>query len=144
MRGFLLVMILSSLFTCAANTRQMLASAGLRPDWAGWVAGPAFAAGAAALAGWGLRRALAVPLAGSRWMQLAAVAAGGAGMCAVCLAAGWPLGLGAELREGLPAPPRRQGKPEENRKVLDTGCETEYNIGCVSAGESDLPPAGCQ
>ena len=117
MRGFLLVMILSSLFTCAANTRQMLASAGLRPDWAGWLAGPAFAAGAAALAGWGLRRALAVPLAGSRWMQLAAVAAGGAGMCAVCLAAGWPLGLGAELREAcLPhcAAKETGGKPESS------------------------------
>lgn len=40
MRGFLLVMILSSLFTCMANTRRLLAAAGLRPDWAGWVAGP--------------------------------------------------------------------------------------------------------
>src|SRR5699024_8875231 len=89
MRGFLLVMILSSLFTCLANTRRLLAAAGLRPDWLDWAAGPLLAAGAAALAGWGMRQALAVPLAAGRGVQLLAVAAGGAGMCAVCLAAGW-------------------------------------------------------
>ena len=115
MRGFLLVMILSSLFTCMANTRRLLAAAGLRPDWAGWVAGPVLASGAAALAGWGLRQALAAPLGAGRGMQLLAVAAGGAGMCAACLAAGWPLGLGAELREACRAAPReRKGKPESS------------------------------
>ena len=31
-------------------------------------------------------------------MQLLALALGGAGMGAVCLAAGWPFGLGAEIR----------------------------------------------
>ena len=113
MRGFLLVMILSSLFTCLANTRRLLAAAGLRPDWLDWAAGPLLAAGAAALAGWGMRQALAVPLAADRGVQLLAVAAGGAGMCAVCLAAGWPLGLGAELREAC-RPQGMGGKAESS------------------------------
>ena len=64
---------------------------------------------------WGLRQARAAPLGAGRGMQLLAVAAGGAGMCAACLAAGWPLGLGAELREACRAAPReRKGKPESS------------------------------
>ena len=99
MRGFLLVMILSSLFTCMANTRRLLAAAGIRVDLARWLAGPLGAAAAAGAAGWGLRRALAPLLAAGQGMQLLALALGGAGMGAVCLAAGWPFGLGAEIRE---------------------------------------------
>ena len=113
MRGFLFVILLSSLFTCVANTRRMLASAGVRADLAGWVAGPALAAAGAAAVGWGLRQALDVLLAGGRGMQLLAVCAGSAGMCAAALAVGWPLGLGEELRALRPAAPAR--------KVLDTG-----------------------
>ena len=53
--------------------------------------------------------------------EWAAVAAGGAGMCAVCLAAGWPLGLGAELREAcLPRRAAKEtgGKPESSGHQL--------------------------
>ncbi len=98
MRGFLFVILLSSLYTCAANTRRMLAAARLRPDPAGWLAGPALAAGAAAAVGLGLRAALAGPLAAPRVWQCAALAAGGAGMCAAGLAVALPLGLGREIR----------------------------------------------
>ena len=98
MRGFLLVILLSSLFTCAANTRRLLAAAGIRVDLARWLAGPLGAAAAAGAAGWGLRRALAPLLAAGQGMQLLALVLGGAGMGAVCLAAGWPFGLGAEIR----------------------------------------------
>lgn len=98
MRGFLLVILLSSLFTCAANTRRLLAAAGIRVELARWLAGPLGAAAAAGAAGWGLRRALAPLLAAGQGMQLLALALGGAGMGAVCLAAGWPFGLGAEIR----------------------------------------------
>ena len=117
MLGFLFVMIASGLFTCMANTRRLLASARLRPDWAGWVAGPALAACMAALAGCWLRQALAGPLAAGRGAQLLAVAAGGAGMCAAWLAAGWLLGLGAELRAAC-RPESREGM---QRKAENSG-----------------------
>ena len=114
MRGFLLVMLLSALFTCAANTRRLLHAAGLRADAAGLLAGPLVTACGAAAAGWGLRAALAAPLAAGRAAQLAAVCAGGAGMCAAALALGWPLGLGAELRAVLPRKPESSGHRRRN------------------------------
>ena len=100
MRGQLAVILLSSLFTCAANTGRLLAAAQLRPDAGGYLVRPAAAALAAGLAGWRLRGLLGPWLAGGRGMQLAALAAGGAGMCAAWLLAAWPLGLGRELRAG--------------------------------------------
>ena len=117
MKGFLFVILLSSLFTCLSNTRRLLVVAHVRADLAGWLAGPAFAALASALAGWGIREGLAVLLTGGRWARLLAVCAGGAGMGAVCLLAGWPLGLGEEVRAVWDS---RKSDRQENRKVLDT------------------------
>ena len=117
MKGFLFVILLSSLFTCLSNTRRLLVVAHVRADLAGWLAGPAFAALASALAGWGIREGLAVLLSGGRWARLLAVCAGGAGMGAVCLLAGWPLGLGEEVRAVWDS---RKSDRQENRKVLDT------------------------
>ena len=117
MKGFLFVILLSSLFTCLSNTRRLLMVAHVRADLAGWLAGPAFAALASALAGWGIREGLAVLLTGGRWARLLAVCAGGAGMGAVCLLAGWPLGLGEEVRAVWDS---RKSDRQENRKVLDT------------------------
>ena len=114
MKGFLFVILLSSLFTCVSNTLHLVKAASIRPDWLGWLAGPAFAAGLAGLAGWGVRQGLTAWLAGGRVTQLAAVCAGAAVMTAVCLGAGWPLGLSEEVRAIWES--RRQ-KP----KVLDTG-----------------------
>ena len=117
MKGFLFVILLSSLFTCLSNTRRLLVVAHVRADLAGWLAGPTFAALASALAGWGIREGLAVLLTGGRWARLLAVCAGGAGMGAVCLLAGWPLGLGEEVRAVWDS---RKSDRQENRKVLDT------------------------
>jgi len=102
MKGFLFVILLSSLYTCCANTSKLLASAQLGFDFAAWLGAPLAAAAAAGAAGLLLRRALAVWLCGPRVMQLAAAAAGGAGTAAVCAAVGWPLGLGRQMREALP------------------------------------------
>ena len=118
MKGFLFVMILSSLFTCLSNTRRLLTAARVKADWTGWLAGPALAALAAGLTGWGIRQGLVGLLAGGRLEQLAAVCAGAAGMGMVCLAAGWPLGLGEEVRAVWDS---RKTQKTENRKVLDTG-----------------------
>ena len=84
----------------AANTRQMLASAGLRPDWAGWLAGPAFAAGAAALA------SLALPWYPlSCWLFAAALALLGVGAFLARrqdpdLNRGWKFAIAAILAHG--------------------------------------------
>ena len=118
MKGFLFVILLSSLFTCLSNTGHLLRAAGVKADWVGWLTGPALSALAACLAGWGIRQELAPLLAAGRAGQLAAVCAGSAGMAAACLAAGWPLGLGEEIRAVWDS---RKSPRKENRKVLDTG-----------------------
>ena len=118
MKGFLFVILLSSLYTCLSNTRHLLRAAKVKADWMGWLAGPALSALAACLAGWGLRQGLEPLLLGGRLSQLAAVCAGSAGMAAACLAAGWMLGLGEEIRAVWDS---RKGPRKENRKVLDTG-----------------------
>jgi stage V sporulation protein B len=99
-RGFLLVIALSAVYTCVANTRRLVQVAGLPLDAARQFGGPTAAALAAALAGQGLQRALqAVPLRlPGRWGAAVRLAVGGAGMAAVYLAVAWPLGLGRALR----------------------------------------------
>ena len=128
MKGLLFVILLSSLFTCLANTRRLLAVTGLPLRPARWLGGPMLAAGVSVLTGLWLRRGLdwALPglLAGGRAAQLAALAAGGAGMSLAFLAAGWPLGLGRELKALRPARKNgaksgtlseNSGQQEENR-----------------------------
>ncbi len=97
MNGFLAVILLSSLYTCAANTGRLLFSSGTQHAFRRWLGCPALAAGAAALAGTGLRQLLAAPLGAAQLWQLAAVAAGGTGTAAAFVLAALPLGLGEEL-----------------------------------------------
>ena len=98
MKGFLFVILLSSFYTCTANTGRLLSSCGLRLQFWRWLGAPGFAGAVSAGAGLALRHLLADWLTGGVLLQLAAVALGGAGMAAVCFAAAWPLGLGEELR----------------------------------------------
>ena len=98
MKGFLFVILLSSFYTCTANTGRLLSSCGLPLRLWRWLGAPGFAGAVSAGAGLALRHLLAGWLTGGAPLQLAAVALGGAGMAAVCFAAAWPLGLGEELR----------------------------------------------
>ena len=98
MRGFLAVMLLSTLYTCAANTGRLLLSSGMPHAFRRWLGAPALAGALAAAAGTGLRQALALPLAGAFWPRLAALGAGGCATAGVFLLAAWPLGLGGELK----------------------------------------------
>ncbi len=97
MKGFLAVILCSSLYTCAANTGRLLLSSGTPHAFRRWLGAPALAALLSAAAGTGLSRALAAGLAGSMPQWLAALAAGVAGTAGVFLLAAWPLGLGEEL-----------------------------------------------
>ena len=97
MKGFLAVILCSSLYTCAANTGRLLLSSGTPHAFRRWLGAPALAALLSAAAGSGLRRALTAGLAGNLPQQLAALAAGGTGTAGVFLLAAWPLGLGEEL-----------------------------------------------
>ena len=98
MKGFLAVILLSCLYTCAANTGRLLLSSGTKHAFRRWLGAPVFAALLAAAAGTGLKLALAPALQGGALWQLAALAAGGCGTALVFLAAAWPLGLGEEWR----------------------------------------------
>lgn len=98
MKGFLFVILLSSFYTCTANTGRLLSSCGLPLRLWRWLGAPGFAGAVSAGAGLALRHLLADWLTGGAPLQLAAVALGGAGMAVVCFAAAWPLGLGEELR----------------------------------------------
>ena len=97
MRGFLAVMLLSTLYTCTANTGRLLLSSGMPHAFRRWLGAPALAGALATAAGTGLRQALALPLAGAFWPRLAALGAGGCATAGVFLLAAWPLGLGEEL-----------------------------------------------
>ena len=98
MKGFLFVILLSSFYTCTANTGRLLSSCGLPLRLWRWLGAPGFVGAVSAGAGLALRHLLADWLTGGAPLQLAAVALGGAGMAVVCFAAAWPLGLGEELR----------------------------------------------
>ena len=110
MRGFLAVMLLSTLYTCTANTGRLLLSSGTGHAFRRWLGAPLLAAAAAGAAGRGVRRALvgfpAQELAG----QLAVLTAGGTVTAIVFLLAALPLGLWEEVRAVL-----RQAKTGKNR-----------------------------
>ena len=97
MKGFLAVILFSSLYTCTANTGRLLFSSWTPHAFFRWLGAPALAAVLAAAAGVGLRTALAAQLNAELPLQLIALAAGGSGMAVVFLLAAWPLGLGEEL-----------------------------------------------
>ena len=98
MKGFLAVILLSSIYTCTANTGRLLFSSGTQYAFRRWLGAPLLAALPAAGAGMALRGLLVDGLAGSLPMQLAALTAGGMASALVFLLAAWPLGLGEEVR----------------------------------------------
>ena len=98
MRGFLAVILLSSLYTCTANTGRLLFSSGTKHAFRRWLGAPGLAALAAAAAGMGLRRALAAMGTQGLLWQLGLLAAGGTATAGVFLLAALPLGLGEELQ----------------------------------------------
>ena len=112
MKGFLGVILLSACYTCAANTGRLLRCCAMKPLVGRWLGAPALAAMLSAGAGILLRQGLSGLLAGNGLLPLAAIALGGSGMCAVYLAAAWPLGLGQEIREIL----RQERKVEKTMK----------------------------
>ena len=119
MKGFLLVILLSSLYTCAANTGRLLKCCGLRPAFWRWLGAPALGAVTAAAVGLWLRQLLAGWLAAETlWPRLAALALGGAAMTLLCGAVQWPLGLGEELREIF-----RAGKSREKAGKTSGPCK---------------------
>ena len=99
MKGFLAVILLSSIYTCTANMWRLLFSSGTQHAFRRWLGAPLLAALPAAGAGMALRRLLAKGLAGRLSLQLAALAAGGTATTLVFLLAAWPLGLGEEVRQ---------------------------------------------
>ena len=101
MKGFLFVILLSSVYTCLANTARLLRVSGMRPALMRWLGAPLLAAGVSAGAGVFLREMLSGWQAGEMPEQLAALCIGCCGMGLVGLAAAWPLGLGAEVRAAL-------------------------------------------
>ena len=110
MRGFLAVILLSSLYTCAANTGRLLLSSGTGHAFRRWLGAPLLAAAAAGAAGRGVRRALAAFPVQGLWEQLAVLTAGGMVTAIVFLLAALPLGLWEEVRTLL-----RQTKTGKNR-----------------------------
>ena len=110
MRGFLAVILLSSFYTCAANTGRLLLSSGTGHAFRRWLGAPLLAAAAAGAAGRGVRRALAVFPPQGLPGQLVVLTAGGMATAIVYLLAALPLGLWEEVRALL-----RQAKTGKNR-----------------------------
>ena len=117
MRGFLFVILLSSVYTCLANTGRLLRVSGVRPAVWRWLGAPVLAAAVSAGAGMVFREMLAAWSVGELPLRLAALAAGGGGMGLVGAAAAWPLGLGEEVRAILGA--EKAGKSA--RKMKSSG-----------------------
>ena len=92
MAGFLLVMLISNLFTCTLNTRRMLRAVQMKMRWGAWVLGPLAALGIAVLLAQGMQAA--GPVLPGGWPRLLVGATGVAGCYAVLML---PLGLGREL-----------------------------------------------
>ena len=103
MKGFLFVIVVSSVYTCTANTGRLLRVSGMPPKLWRWLGAPALAAGVSAGAGMIFREMLSGWSAGEPLFQLAALAVGGGGMVLVGLLAAWPLGLGEEFRRAFRA-----------------------------------------
>ena len=110
MRGFLAVILLSSFYTCVANTGRLLLSSGTGHAFRRWLGAPLLAAAAAGAAGRGVRRALAGFPAQELAGRLAVLTAGGTVTAIVFLLAALPLGLWEEVRAVL-----RQAKTGKNR-----------------------------
>ena len=101
MPGFLFVILVSSCYTCLANTGRLLASSETKPRLWRWLGAPMLASAGAAAVGVALRQGLAGWFAGALLPRLGALALCAGGMSAVYLVAAWPLGLGEEVRAAL-------------------------------------------
>ena len=101
MAGFLFVILVSSCYTCLANTGRLLASSETKPRLWRWLGAPLLASAGAAAVGVALRQGLAGWFAGAFLPRLGALALCAGGMSAVYLVAAWPLGLGEEVRAAL-------------------------------------------
>ena len=101
MMGFLFVILVSSCYTCIANTGRLLSSSNTKLRLWRWLGAPLLASGGAAAAGVVLRQGMTGWFAGGLLPQLGALVLCGAGMSAVYLTAAWPLGLGEEVRAAL-------------------------------------------
>ena len=101
MPGFLFVILVSSCYTCLANTGRLLASSETKPRLWRWLGAPMLASAGAAAVGVALRQGLAGWFAGALLPRLGGLALCAGGMSAVYLVAAWPLGLGEEVRAAL-------------------------------------------
>ncbi len=118
MKGFLLVILLSSLYTCAANTGRLLKCCGLRPAFWRWLGAPALARGSD-----GCRGGTVAPAASGR------VAGGGNALAPACGAGSGRRGDDPAVRGGAVAAGAGRGaagdlpgrkKPGEGRKNVRT------------------------
>ena len=117
MQGFLFVILLSSVYTCLANTGRLLRVSGMCPALGRWLGAPVLAAGVSAGVGMFFREMLADWSAGDVWFQLAALAVGCGGMGIAGLLAAWPLGLGEEIQAVL----RAEKSVKSFRKTKSSG-----------------------
>ena len=101
MPGFLFVILVSSCYTCLANTGRLLASSETKLRLWRWLGAPMLASAGAAAVGVALRQGLAGWFAGALLPRLGALTLCAGGMSAVYLVAAWPLGLGEEVRAAL-------------------------------------------
>ncbi len=96
MNGFMLVMLVSNLFTCTLNTRRMLKTVQMRMKWGNWVLCPALVLGIAGLLARGVLAA--VPIAKGLLQLLIGAAITGVAYSVLML----PLGLWKEIASILP------------------------------------------
>lgn len=101
MPGFLFVILVSSCYTCLANTGRLLASSETKLRLWRWLGAPMLASAGAAAVGVALRQGLAGWFTGALLPRLGGLALCAGGMSAVYLVAAWPLGLGEEVRAAL-------------------------------------------
>ena len=111
MPGFLAVILLSNLFTCAANTGRLLYSSGAKHAFRRWLGGPLAASMLASGAGVVLRDVLSTALRAEFPQQLAALTVGGCATAAVFLMTAWPLGLRQELSGQLASCRKKHNGP---------------------------------
>lgn len=124
MKGFLFVIVVSSVYTCTANTGRLLRVSRMPPKLWRWLGAPALAAGVSAGAGMIFREMLSGWSAGEPLLQLAALAVGGGGMVLVGLLAAWPLGLGEEFRRAF----RAERTMKSARKRNSSGHRTQKRV----------------
>lgn len=110
MRGFLAVILLSSVYTCVANVRRLMVASRMRYAPLRWAGAPLMAAALASGVGSWLQRILDSNVIVQRDGQLVGLLLGGVTMVMTFLALAMPMGLWGEVRHLL------ADKNEENEK----------------------------